>query len=192
MPLGMAGDFNQALMELGATLCLPHMPKCEQCPLKERCDAHAEGDPESLPIHEPKAPAKVINIAVCILTLNGKVLLTRRKERLLHGLYVFTLLEGVTEPESARVLLAENGLNAVFVQDYGDATHTFTHRVWRMRLLHFRLMTSPQEAWLEDHNALFSDAMTLETLPIPTAMKAARSIAMNLLQNKTKGSGLED
>ena len=56
---GAPGDFNQAVMELGETLCLPKAPKCAACPLREACRAAAEGDPERYPARREKKPLPV-------------------------------------------------------------------------------------------------------------------------------------
>ena len=96
IPHDRPGAFNQALMELGATLCSPTSPRCEECPWQESCDAFDEGDMESLPIHEKKKPQKILPVAVCLLTFGKRVFVMKRTERLLNGLFVFALLEGET------------------------------------------------------------------------------------------------
>lgn len=58
IPTENPGDYNQALMELGATICSPGMPACDLCPWNEHCDACMEGDAEVLPVHEKKTPGK--------------------------------------------------------------------------------------------------------------------------------------
>jgi len=181
IPVNEAGNFNQAMMELGATVCLPRAPRCDQCPLRLSCDALAEGDAESLPVHEKKQPAKQLEIGVCILTFEGKVLVFRRTERLLHGLYVMLLLEGETDPERAGDILAEDGLSAQLIQCLGKATHVFTHRIWHMTLLHFTLKNRPTDTWLTAHGAQLADTAQLSALPIPTAMNAAKAAALKIL-----------
>lgn len=181
MPPERAGDYNQALMELGATVCSPLSPNCGACPWEALCDARAEGDAESLPIHEKKRPPKKVDVAVCLLTRGDRVLVTRRKERLLHGLYVFALLEEETEPERVRQLLLEQGLDCSFASALGSARHAFTHRVWDMRLLHYRLDKSPDAETLDALGARMADAAALAALPLPAAMRAAREAALSLL-----------
>lgn len=175
------GSLNQALMELGATLCTPRKPGCERCPVANRCDAFTEGDQESLPVHGNKRAAQTVEMAVCLLTFENKVLLRLREERLLQGLYVFELAEGETDPLRVLEQLRENGLNLDFITTLGKAKHLFTHRVWQMRLLHYRLRECPDTAWLTKNNAVMADARMLGELPLPTAMKAARQAAMNMI-----------
>ncbi len=179
-----AGQLNQALMELGATLCAPRASQCDACPLRAICDASCEGDVESLPILAPKQPPKAMDIGVCILTFDGKALLIRRSERLLHGLYVFWLAEGETEAGALRALLKEADLPCSPVKALGEATHIFTHRIWHMTLWHFTLDAVPSDAWLAAHDAVMADAASIRALPLPTAMKAARQAAIALLENE--------
>jgi A/G-specific adenine glycosylase len=179
-----AGQFNQALMELGATLCAPRAPKCDQCPFVDFCDASREGDAESLPVLAPKQPPKAVCINVCILTHKGMALLMRRRERLLKGLYVFCLLEGEEEPRALQALLTEMGLPCAYGEAIGEATHIFTHRVWQMKLWHFAMLTEPDGEWLDINDALMADARAVQDLPLPTAMKAARKAALALLDGQ--------
>ena len=144
IPADRPGDYNQALMELGATLCHPGEPDCDDCPWRGLCDAAREGDAALLPIHEKKRPPRQMDVAVCLLTWKRRVLVTRRDERMLGGLYVFCLLEDETRPERAEALLREAGLPCRFTEDLGRARHVFTHRVWEMQLWHFLWRTSPR------------------------------------------------
>ena len=175
IPSDRPGDYNQALMELGATHCCPGTPACDLCPWNERCDACMEGDADALPIHEKKKPPKQVDMAVCLLTHKNSIYVTRREERMLNGLYVFHLIEEETQPERVHELLTENGFSCRFVADLGEAKHVFTHRVWNMRILHFELETIPVDAQMVDLNEL-------ETLPFPTAVKAAVQKARKLLE----------
>lgn len=172
---------NQAIMELGALICTPGTPKCADCPLCPGCDALAEGDADMLPILAKKKPAREIEIAVCILTFQNSVLMTVRNERLLKGLYVFWLNEDITDEKQIREQLEAEGLSAVFVSSVGQAKHVFTHRIWRMKLLHYRLTQAPNEEWLASRQSLMATADKLRALPLPTAMKAAKAAALALL-----------
>jgi A/G-specific adenine glycosylase len=182
IPENEPGIFNQALMELGAILCSPRAPKCEKCPVRSSCDAYAEGDVESLPVHAQKALPRTVDVAVCILTYQGRVLLFRRKERLLNGLYVFDLLEEITSAKQAAETLREDGLSPVYRGSPGEAKHVFTHRIWRMKLYHFVLRKPPTEEWLTRRQAIWADARQINALPLPTAVKAARAAALEILK----------
>ena len=176
------GTFNQAMMELGATLCLPKTPRCELCPLKCSCDAYAEGDAESLPVHEKKRPAKVVQIAVGLLCYQDRIAMFRRRERLLNGLYVFYLTEEETDPRRIAEQLSQDGLAVESWKALGEATHVFTHRIWQMTLYCFSLDREPGEQWIAQHDGVMADEAALQALPLPTAMKAAKAEALKLLR----------
>ncbi|MHC4995541.1 MAG: A/G-specific adenine glycosylase [Planctomycetota bacterium] len=74
------GDFNQALMELGATVCTPRNPSCDACPLRNRCAARVSGDPESLPIKKAKTTVKPVLHRIVAIRKGGRLLLTRRPD----------------------------------------------------------------------------------------------------------------
>lgn len=176
MPEDRPGDYNQALMELGATLCSPGTPCCQDCPWQMACDACLEGDADLLPVHEKKRPPKQVEVAVCLITHGNRMLISQRSQRMLHGLYVFWLIEDFTDPDAVTDLLAESGLSCRFNAHLGHARHVFTHRIWEMELLHFE---SEQEIDLP--GSKWVDRDELNALPFPTAMKAAREAACNLL-----------
>lgn len=178
------GELNQALMELGATLCTPRSPKCSLCPWAEKCDAFLEGDMELLPVHEKKKPQHVIPVAVNLVTYNMKILVSKRNLPMLKGLYVFTLLEDETQPERCETLLNEAGLRASYVRKLGEGRHVFTHRIWEMQYFLFELAREPDEAVLRGMDAFLADADTLRGLPIPSAMKGALKIALQLLEKQ--------
>ena len=181
LPEREVGDFNQALMELGATICVPRTPRCGDCPWQSRCDANAEGDAEFLPIHDKKSPPKRVEVAVCLLTYGNQILVMRRTQRLLQGLYVFYLLEGETETDMIQALLAEEGFPCEFIARLGTARHVFTHRVWEMEVLHFALTQRPDDVFLDGLHARLVDKEELLSLPLPVAMSAAKEAAGGLI-----------
>ena len=185
IPPDRPGDYNQALMELGATLCSPGTPACDLCPWSEHCDACREGDSDLLPVHEKKRPAKQVDVAVCLLTWNNRIWVMPRSERMLNGLYVFWLEEAETDPLRLQVLLKENGLESDFVSDLGSAKHVFTHRIWNMKLYHYELRNMPEEKILNQWNAVMADNEMLSQLPFPTAVKAAVNEAKTILEKQS-------
>ena len=124
MPVKAPGEFNQALMELGATVCLPNgAPMCEQCPAQDLCRARAQGLTDQLPVKAPKRPRRVEDRQVWLLFSRGRAALRKRPEKgLLAGLWEFpNALEG----ESPPLALPE-------LEFVGTAKHIFTHIEWRM------------------------------------------------------------
>ena len=179
IPSDRAGDYNQALMELGATHCCPGTPACDLCPWNEACDACSEGDAASLPVHEKKKPPKQMDVAVCLMTYQGSIYVTRREERMLKGLFVFQLVEDETRPAIVEQMLREEGFDCRFARHLGEAKHVFTHRVWNMQILHFELNKVPD-------NGQMADLKELDRLPFPTAVKAAVLEARKLLVEEKK------
>lgn len=84
------GDFNQAMMELGATVCLPQNPKCAVCPVSGSCKAFAMKEPESFPVNRKKERLEKIKSAAVVFRKNGKVLLEKQpSEARWGGLWMF-------------------------------------------------------------------------------------------------------
>ena len=116
-----AGDFCQALMELGAIVCVPNgMPLCGQCPWREICRAHQSGRELDFPVRSEKKKRRVVALNVCVLRKGDKFALKKREEKgLLAGLYEFPVFEG-SPPDFGRVLKEKR------------AKHVFTHLEWHM------------------------------------------------------------
>ncbi|BBM70246.1 A/G-specific adenine glycosylase [Rhodothermus marinus] len=127
------GTFNQALMELGATVCTPVQPRCSECPLREVCRAWAMGDPMAFPVQTPRAPVPHYEVALGLLfNEEGAVLIQRRPEDgLLGGLWEFP--GGKREPgESleaacARELHEELGVRVAVGPCLATVRHAYTH-----------------------------------------------------------------
>ncbi len=182
IPEGKANPFNQALMELGATVCIPRAPRCEICQLTDYCYAYLAGDAPLLPVIDRKKPPVEITVAVCLMTYQNTILIFKRSERLLQGLYVFGLVEHIETPDAAHSYWAERGLSLQYTANMGDAKHIFTHRVWNMTLMHFSLTELPDQGFLDEYDAQMVNASQLKTLPLPTAMKAAKEAALTLIE----------
>ena len=91
LPPGRAGAFNEALMELGATVCTPRSPGCVRCPLGSLCQAYAGGDPEALPVRRPRRQVPHYDVAAAVtIRRDGRVLVAQRNvEDMLGGLWEF-------------------------------------------------------------------------------------------------------
>lgn len=177
MPEKRAGDANQALMDLGATICLPGTPDCPLCPLRAHCRAHQEGEPEALPVMPLKKPPKEIPMAVVLVKNGDKIFVTQRSEALLKGLYVYLLIEGAQSLEDVRKQLKARGIRPIALTEIGQARHIFTHRVWQMRIY---LAEAPDDKAPAEGLWVSSDEM--DALPFPTAMRAAKALAKERLQ----------
>ena len=164
------GDFNQAMMDLGARICVPGTPDCESCPMRELCDAYAAGDAEALPVLPVKTPPGEVRLNVLVILWGDQVYLVPRKETLLKGLYVYCLTEDAPSAALRRLRIRAEAVPA------GTARHVFTHRVWQMKLYLCRTEEVPEAL-----RPCFYTLSRMEALPIPTAMKAARALARDAL-----------
>lgn len=132
LPPGRAGDFNQALMDLGSTICTPQKPTCLVCPLAEICLAQAKGLQEVLPLLEAAAPVPHYTVTAAIIRRNGKTLIARRPSHgLLGGLWEFPggkLEAGESLPEGLkREIFEELEVEIRVGEPFGVFKHAFTH-----------------------------------------------------------------
>ena len=130
-----AGDFTQALMELGATLCGPNRkPDCESCPCKALCLGYAQHTAENLPVKQPKRERKQMDMTVFILNSNGQYALEKRSEKgLLAGLWQFPNREGFLDVPQAVNYLKEKGITVKDILRQVERKHILTHIQWNMR-----------------------------------------------------------
>ena len=131
-----AGTFNQAMMELGATVCVPNgQPRCGECPLASVCKARAAGTAGILPNKRAKKPRAIEEKTVFALYDHGAPLLLKRPdEGLLAGLYELPNVPGTLSDEQAAAWLSAQGLHPVGGLLRYSAKHVFTHVEWHMRV----------------------------------------------------------
>ena len=164
------GDHNQALMDLGATVCVPGTPDCRRCPLTAFCSACRQGDAAELPVLPRAKAPRVIHYALLLIHAGSSVLLRQRTEKLLQGLWCFPLLE--TEPS---VPLSPEAAGRALrlpldrLQPAGAARHVFTHQVWQMTL--YTASVPPDSRPPAGYAWIAPDR--LKQLPFPAAMNAA-------------------
>ena len=166
------GDYNQALMDLGASVCTPKSPKCDACPVAGHCRAFAGDAVPDYPRKRPPTVKKQQDWTILLLRENGKLLVRRRPKGLLGGLYEFVAVEGRFDSEGNLVAALEGrGFAGVrLIRPLPDAKHVFTHLVWRMRGWQAECAAAP-----EDYLAVDRDA--LNALPFPSALRVYRKIA---------------
>ncbi|MEA5060657.1 MAG: A/G-specific adenine glycosylase [Candidatus Pelethousia sp.] len=139
-PPGQCGDFTQSLMELGATVCLAGAkPRCESCPAKGFCGAHASGRQAMFPKLSPKRRRKVENRTVFLLEWEGKLALCRRPSTgLLAGLWQFPNVLGSLSAQEALAQAFAWGLSPIAPEQALCRSHVFTHLEWRMTAYRIR------------------------------------------------------
>jgi len=134
-PAGCCGDFTQALMELGATVCLPNgEPLCAACPWREPCAARREGAIGEIPVKAPKKARTAEEKTVCLLRCGELAAFRRRPPRgLLAGMWELPNAEGLVNADDALALAREWGVEPLGATPGPEAVHIFTHREWHMR-----------------------------------------------------------
>jgi A/G-specific adenine glycosylase len=141
------GDWNQALMELGATVCTPRDPSCEACPVATACQARALGLERQLPVVTPKkAPVEMCRVALVLASDSSVVLARRRKQALFGGLWEPPAIDQPGEPGPALARLARQlGVDPRGLRAMGDVEHVLTHR--RMRVVVARGPLGRRRRW---------------------------------------------
>lgn len=135
VPEDRPGEFAEAMMDLGATVCTPKSPNCLICPVSKLCAARAEGDPARYPVKTKKAPKPKRRGAVLIAERGGKVALLRRPDKgLLGGMLALPTTEWADCDPASTALLKQFG--ASNAERIGEVRHVFTHfelklEVWR-------------------------------------------------------------
>lgn len=171
MPKDRAGAFNQALMELGATVCMPNgAPLCEACPWKAFCRASLEKLWSHIPVKSKAKPRKIEERTVFIVRTDNKIVLNKRPPRgLLAGLYEFPSVQGHLTEDAALSWAKEHGITPIRIQPLEGAKHIFSHVEWHMRGYVLRI----DELEQQDPALLFVDiAETEAKYPIPSAFSA--------------------
>lgn len=132
IPPDAPGNFNQAVMELGALVCRPTSPRCTACPLRPFCGALAAGEVDRLPLKSRRAAVPEHHIAIGIVERRGRILIARRRsDAMLGGLWEFP--GGKCEPGEAprdtvaREVLEETGLHVEVGSHLCTVRHTYSH-----------------------------------------------------------------
>lgn len=172
IPKERAGDFNQALMELGATVCVPNgQPKCEWCPWDTVCRAYKENLIERIPVKTPKKKRRIEQKTVFLLEYQNKIAIRKRTERgLLAGLWEFP-----NEDKSLSMEELEQKLKKWEVEHYNfEATakhkHIFSHIEWHMTGFYVECQEKPREDFI-----WISREEMEESYAIPSAFEAFKA-----------------
>ena len=166
-PAGHCGDFTQALMELGATVCLPNgAPQCEVCPLRSLCEAHAQGTELQFPTKPPKKPRRIEQRTVFVLQCGDRLAVCKRPSHgLLAGLWQLPDVPGKLETEEALRQAEQWGVHPTGILKTAERTHIFTHVQWDLRGVWLTCAAeAPQFTWADE------DALRHE-IGLPTAYR---------------------
>lgn len=134
IPKDRPGDFNQALIEIGAIVCVPNgAPRCEECPLDFVCLAKRRGLISEIPYKPPKKARKKEDRTILILEYEGKIGIHKRPDQgLLASLYEFPNLEGHIKEEDLAEKLGIPQDEVQVIERLSEARHIFSHVEWNM------------------------------------------------------------
>ena len=180
LPKGQAGDYNQALMDLGATICVPKNPRCLLCPLMKICEARKNGTQDLRPVLKPKKTSPHYIHAAAVIINRGRVLLAQRPSKgLLGGMWEFPNGRVAADPakELTKVLNAAYRLKVKRKEALGVIQHAYTH--FKVTVHAFRCDCAPIP---KNKNLKWVRVNKLDDYPMG---KVDRQIA-RLLRQKTK------
>ena len=162
-----AGDFTQALMELGATICGPNRkPDCENCPCKAFCLGFARGTAEELPVKKAKPQRRIEEKTVLILSCDGFYALCKRPDKgLLAGLWEFPNIPGKHNLPDIIEQVENNGIKPKEIMMQVEKKHIFTHIEWHMSGIYIEVKECAGEyIWMDA-------AQITEEAALPTAFR---------------------
>lgn len=172
MPPDSPGDFNQALMELGALICVPNGPaKCEICPLGELCRAKHNGTVSELPVKASKKARRIEERTVFVIQDGEYTAISKRPPRgLLAGLYELPNVLGHLNQEEALETVKKMHLEPLYIEPLEPGKHIFSHIEWRM--IAYRIRVSSLEQY-RGRKLIFADkSETEKQYAIPSAFGA--------------------
>ncbi len=174
IPKDRPGDFNQALMELGATICLPNgKPLCEQCPVMHLCKAYHNGDEMKIPVKPKKKERLLEEKTVLVMECGGSYAIRKRTEKgLLHGLWELPNLEGKLTFSQMENAIQTFATHALVTKKLGEAKHIFSHKEWHMTGYYIKVerkedVNLPEILWVDNQRIR-------EDYSLPTAFEAYR------------------
>ena len=185
IPKDRPGDFNQAMMEIGACVCIPNgAPHCEECPLRQICLAYEDGTQQQYP-NKAKAKERTIEEKTILIIRDAElaVLHKRPSKGLLAGMYEFPSMKGFCTAEEVKEYLTENGLQVLRIQPLEDAKHIFSHREWHMKGYLIRVdELAPKKVGPDSADWIYIEPReTQDRYPIPSAFAAyAKGLSMQL------------
>jgi len=182
LPEQNVGDFNQALMELGATICLPKTPECPRCPVSESCRAYRAGLQNLVPVRVRKPPIPHHKRVVALIENGRGILMGPRPERgLLAGMWSFPELTWSKEATSKQIensIEDQLGLKTRLLRPLEPVAHTFSHKRITYHPLRFECLSEPNKVagswrWIS--------ITEIDNYPLPNAArKIINQLSLNI------------
>lgn len=188
MPKDVPGEFNQALMELGAMVCIPNgMAKCDLCPVAACCKARKHGTVMSLPVKKKAKSRRLEQKTVLVIQDGERVAIRKRpKKGLLAGLYELPNLEGHQKEEEILNWLQQYDIVPMRILPIGNAKHIFSHVEWDM--IGYAIKVAALDVKKEKDMMFIETGEIEDEYPVPAAFQSyAEYINMKLGQEKYKG-----
>ena len=171
MPENQAGDFNQALMELGALVCVPNgTPQCSVCPLQEKCEADLRNLTTSIPARHVRKEREIIHKTVFVIEDGESYAIRKRPDNgLLAGLYELPNADGWLHKDEVLSRIRDLGLVPLHIEQLKDHKHVFTHLEWRMKA--FRILVEHLEKRGSTGNLIFTGNGKEDQYAVPSAFR---------------------
>ncbi|MEI6309313.1 MAG: A/G-specific adenine glycosylase [bacterium] len=188
MPADRPGDFNQAVMELGATLCLPANPRCNLCPVVSICLARLRGTAAELPLRRVRLPPRPIEVVCAVIHRGDGYLLRKRSSKgLLAGMWEFPTEPVETEAsplQSLTGLLLSWGITGEISSPWKKLAATFTHLQWHMSIFRISLPTGADRSGSAWRWATLSE---LQGLPMGRPHRRVADLLERALPGRPEG-----
>jgi A/G-specific adenine glycosylase len=168
-PAQAASAFNQGMMELGALICIPKIPRCAECPLQDECLALAQDLQFVLPLRSANKAPQIVERVIVLIQQNGKWLIHHRKQHgLLASMWEFPGVGCNDKTAAEKAFAIEYGLDLKLGTRLFDTEHTFTHRQWQMAVYTAELIDSSHS---QEKRFRWVDIAELDDYPIPNAFR---------------------
>lgn len=159
--------YTQAMMELGATICRPKQPKCEQCPLRNDCFAYNHQQTHLFPVLSKLKEQRIESYITLVIHQGNGIYLRKRTESLLNGMYEYPQFES----ESITSVLEQLESEGIRIDHFNEPQtykHVFSHIIWMMHVYHVILIGKPNQDWI------FVDKDQINQLPMAVAHRKIR------------------
>jgi A/G-specific adenine glycosylase len=170
IPKERPGDFDQALIELGQTICLPQKPACDRCPISSCCQAFLQQKTEDFPYRPGKGEKKRELLTVLVITDGDKIALRRRPEKgLLAGMWELPSLPGHLSEKEMLQAVRDMKLDPIRYERLPESEHLFTHVCWNM--IGYLVSIADREGYV-GQLAFFQSEEISRRLAVPSAYSA--------------------
>ena len=176
MPSDCPGDFNQALMDLGSSICIPNgEPFCENCPWESICKAHKYGQETDFPVKAKKKQRKIEKKAVFLIEVSDKIILHKRPEKgLLSGLWELPNVDGELSAKELSEQMKKWGIGDYMIEPLGEGKHIFSHVEWQMRGYRIQMRDISEKLLEKEEWIAVSREDLEEKYAIPSAFECYR------------------